>query len=95
MRRSPSLLWIVLAVIGAGLILLILNHESGATLGLGSDAFAATIYYGAWGLVVAAAIAGSRIPLGEAARYLALWLVVFLVLVVLYLTVVDVAPPGA
>lgn len=85
MRRSPRPFWIVLAAIGAGMILLIVNHDGGTTLGIPNDHFAATLYYGVWALVVAAAIAGSRIPLGEAARNLALWMLVLLALVVLYL----------
>jgi aspartyl protease family protein len=78
------LLWVVLALLGGGLILLVLNHESGSTLGLGNDAFAHTIYLGVWALVIGAAIAGSRIPLGEIARNAALWLLAILALVSIY-----------
>lgn len=76
--------WFILALIGGGLILLVVNHETGATFGLGNDAFAHTVYLGVWGLVLAAAIAGSRVSLGEMARNIAAWLLVMLALVTGY-----------
>jgi aspartyl protease family protein len=39
-RRPPQLLWIVLAVLGAGLLLLMFNHDAGSTFGLRNDDFA-------------------------------------------------------
>lgn len=76
--------WIILAIIGGGLILLVLNHDSGTTFGIGNDAFAHTLYFGIWALVIGAAIAGSRLPLGEMARNIAIWLLLALVLVAVY-----------
>ncbi len=78
------LFWIIMAIIGAGLILLVVNHDSGTTLGLQNEAFAQTLYMGVWGTVLGAAILGSRIPFGEVARNLAIWLVVALVLMAGY-----------
>ncbi len=76
--------WIIMAVLGAGLILLVVNHDSGTTLGLQNEAFAQTLYMGVWGTVLCAAVLGSRIPFGEAARNLAIWLAVALVLMAGY-----------
>lgn len=78
------LFWIIMALIGAGLILLVVNHESGATLGIENDAFAHTLYFGVWALVIGAAIAGSRVPMGEIARNVAIWLIAILFLVAGY-----------
>lgn len=73
-----------MAVIGAGLILLVVNHDSATTLGLENEAFAQTLYMGVWGIVLGAALLGSRIPFGEAARSLAIWLAIALVLMAGY-----------
>lgn len=78
------LLWIVLALIGGGILLLVLNHDAGTSLGIRNDAFAHTLYLGVWALVLGAAIAGSRIPFGQMARNIAIWLVLLLVLVAVY-----------
>jgi aspartyl protease family protein len=77
-------LWIILAIIGGGLILLILNDSSGTTLGIANDAFGQTLYFGIWGTVVAAGILGSGMRLGYVARSLALWMLLALALVAGY-----------
>jgi len=53
-------LWIILGTIGFGLLLLLVNHDSGETLGLPNDQFANLFYLGVWLSVVAAALVGSR-----------------------------------
>ena len=78
------LLWIIIAIIGAGLILLVINNDSGQMAGIENDTFANALYLGIWGLVVAAALAGSRIPIGRMARNIAIWLVLILVLIAGY-----------
>jgi aspartyl protease family protein len=78
------LLWIVLALIGGGLLVLVLNHDSGETFGLRNDAFARTLYLGVWALVIGAALIGARIPFGQAARGAAIWIAVLLMLVAAY-----------
>lgn len=80
----PRIFWIVIAVLGAGLIFLVVNHDAGTTLGLENEAFAQTLYMGAWGVVLGAALLGSRIPFGEAARNLAVWLLIALVMMAGY-----------
>jgi aspartyl protease family protein len=76
--------WIVIAVLGAGLILLIVNDSSGQTLGLDNSAFATSLYLGIWGTVLGAAILGSGVRLGDVARNLAAWLLIVLVLIAGY-----------
>jgi aspartyl protease family protein len=77
-------LWIILAVIGGGLILLVLNDSSGGTFGIGNDAIGRTLYLGIWGAVVAAGILGSGMRLGHVARSLALWMLLILVFIAGY-----------
>lgn len=84
MLRSSRALWVILAIIGAGLIVLVLNHEQGSTLGLDNDAFGHALYLGIWAAVVAAGILGSGMRLGDAARTLAIWMVIILALVAGY-----------
>ena len=77
-------LWIILAIIGGGLILLVLNDSAGSTFGIANDAFGQTLYLGIWGTVLAAGILGSGMRLGYVARSLALWLLVILALIAGY-----------
>lgn len=77
-------LWIILAVIGGGLILLVANHDSGSVFGLGNDRFASLLYLGIWGAVLGAAIVGSGMRLGAVARNLAVWLFLILCLMAGY-----------
>ena len=55
MNRA-RLFWFILAAIGAGLILLIVNDSGGSTLGLPNDSFANLVYLGVWGTVLAVGI---------------------------------------
>lgn len=79
----PRLYWLVFVVLGAGLILLIVNDSAGTTFGIGNDAFAQSLYLGVLGLVLAAGVVGSG-RLGSVARNFAAWLLVLLVLVAGY-----------
>ena len=74
------LLWIILGVLGLGLILLIVNNDGGETVGLPNDQFAGTLYYGIWALVVATAVLSSGQQLGELARNAVIWLFAILIL---------------
>lgn len=84
MFRSSRAFWVILAVLGGGLILLVLNHESGTTMGLANDVFGRTMLLAVWGAVIAAGILGSGLRFGEIARTLAIWLLIVLVLVAGY-----------
>src|SRR5690606_10463188 len=83
-NAMPRAFWIVLALVGAGLILLILGREDGAGYDFGNDAVGRTLYLGIWGAVVAASILGSGMRLGQVARSLAGWLLIVLALVAGY-----------
>jgi aspartyl protease family protein len=75
------LLWFLLATIGVALILLVANNDAGTTFGIGNEKFGRGVYLALWGLVIAAGVVGSRRLMGNAARNLAIWIAVVLVLV--------------
>ena len=81
---TNRLLWIALAVLGGGLILLIINDSSGETFGLANEDFGRLLYLGVLGAIIAAGIWRSRGMFGDTLRNLAVWLFVVLVLVAGY-----------
>jgi aspartyl protease family protein len=72
--------WLLMALIGAGLIVLTVNNTRGMTLGVPNDDFAESIYLGIWGIVVAAGLLHRRLRVAVVARDLAVWIFVGLVL---------------
>jgi aspartyl protease family protein len=79
-----SLFWIVMAAIGLGLILLLLNDSTQNGLGLPGDDTARALYLGVWGTVIAAGVLGSGRRLGDIARNLGLWALAILAFVAVY-----------
>jgi aspartyl protease family protein len=76
----------VLLVLGAGLALLVFNHDSGQTFGIRNDDFGQLIYLvPIAGLLGAGVLAGRRGNAGQALRNLAIWLVIILAFVAAYL----------
>lgn len=78
------LLWLVLGGMAAALVLLIASGDSGTVLGLQDEDFARTVYLGALGAVICAGILGSGIRFGQAARTMAVWLLIILALMAGY-----------
>lgn len=78
------MLWIVLAVLGIGLLALMATHDSGSVMGMQSDNFASLLYLGVLGVVIAAGVLGSGMRVGTMVRSIALWAMVILVLVAGY-----------
>src|SRR5690606_34915384 len=58
------LFWIVMAVIGLGLVLLMVNHSAGETFGLANDDFGQLIWMGTLAAVIGAFVLRSGRPLG-------------------------------
>jgi aspartyl protease family protein len=77
-------LWIILGIIGAGCMLLVLNHEAGTVLGFPNSQFASIIWLGMWAAVISAAIIPRRGQWREFARNIVLWLSIILLLVTGY-----------
>lgn len=76
--------WLFVGVIGFGLLLLIINHDTGRTLGLPNDSFAHVLYTGVWASAIALGFFGSGFKLGDVIRQGLIWLVIFLALVAGY-----------
>ena len=75
------LFWIVMALLGGGLLLLLLNASSGQTLGFENHEFASLVYLSALAIVIAAALLGRRQRLSGAAANIAIWLFLLVMLV--------------
>lgn len=75
------LFWIVMALLGGGLVLLLLNDSSGQTLGFENHDFARLVYLGALAIVIATALLGRRLRLGDMTRNIAIWLLLLVLLV--------------
>lgn len=88
-------LWLILGIIGAATLLLVLNHDSGTSLGMANEEFGQLVFFVVWGAVVAAAILPRRGQWREAARNAVLWLTIILVLVAAYLYRYEVQDIGA
>lgn len=78
------LFWLIIAAIAILALILISNDQSGTTLGIANDAFASAAYLGIWGVVLAAGLLGTGIPLSHMARNIAIWLIIILALVAGY-----------
>lgn len=76
--------WILITLVGGGLVLLVANDSAGQTFGIANGDFARMISLGAFGILVGAGLLSRRVPLSEAARNIALWLLAAGVLVAGY-----------
>lgn len=80
----PRALWLILAVIGLALILLIANHSSGSTFGIENSDFSRLVWLGLFAAVIGAGLLRSGRPLGQLASNLGAWAVIVLALVAAY-----------
>lgn len=78
------LFWIVMAAIGVGLVLLMINNDAGSTFGIENYDFSRLVWLGAIGLLVSAGLIRSGRPLGAMARNLGTWALIVLALVAGY-----------
>lgn len=77
--------WILIAILGFGLAMLLLNHGTGRTFGLGNDEFGHLVQLAAVGALIATGILASRRRFGENLRNAALWLLIALLFVAGYI----------
>lgn len=75
---------IVLAILGVGLALLLLNHDSGQILGMTNEDFGNFIYLLPIAIMIGAGAIASRGQMGRNLTYLAIWAAVALVFVAIY-----------
>ena len=87
-------LYILLGILAAGLALLIVNHDSGRTLGLANDDFGRLVTLSAIGAMIAAGLLAGRRQWGESLRQAAVWLLIILALVTAYLYRFDLQAVG-
>ncbi|MDX8442017.1 TIGR02281 family clan AA aspartic protease [Mesorhizobium australafricanum] len=78
------LFWIVMAVIGVGVVLLMLNNSSGRTFGMNNNDFGRLIWVGVLVTVIGASLLRSGRPMGDMARNLGVWAAFVLVLIAGY-----------
>ncbi|WP_309084369.1 TIGR02281 family clan AA aspartic protease [Chelativorans sp.] len=76
--------WTLIAVMVAGIGLLMASQDSGTLFGLASDSFASMLYLSLWAAVLIVGILGSRTRFRDVARDLAYWLLILLVLMTGY-----------
>ena len=86
--------YVLLGILGAGLALLILNHDSGRTLGLANGDFGRLITLSAIGTMMAAGILAGRRQWSESLRQAAIWLVLILALATVYIYRFDLQEVG-
>ncbi len=86
----------VLLVLGAGLALLVFNHDSGQTFGMANEDFGQMIYLlPIAGLLSVGLLSGRRGNKSQILSYIAVWLVIILALVAAYLYRHDLQGVGA
>lgn len=78
------LFWLTMVVIGAGLLLLMLNDSAGSTFGVENYDFSRLVWLGAFAMLIGAGLLRSGRPLGAMARNLGLWVAIVLVLIAGY-----------
>lgn len=76
--------WIAFALLGVGLIALIVTDGTGSTFGFASDDFGRLLTLSVLMLVIGAGLLGSGIRFGQATRSIAIWVALVLVLVAGY-----------
>ncbi|TIU00513.1 MAG: TIGR02281 family clan AA aspartic protease [Mesorhizobium sp.] len=78
------LFWVVMLVIGAGLILLMRNDSAGRTFGIENNDFSRLICVGVLVAVIGASLIRSGRPLGDMARNFGVWAAIVLALIAGY-----------
>lgn len=74
-----------LAILAVGLAFLILNHDSGRTMGMDNNDFGRLVTLSAIATMMAAGILAGRRQIGESVRQAGIWLLIILILVAGYL----------
>lgn len=78
-------LLIVLAILGFGLAVLVVNHDTGQSFGMANDDFGDLVRLLPFAAMLSVGLIATRRSLGESARQLAVWLLITLALVTGYL----------
>ncbi|UDF29154.1 UNVERIFIED_ORG: TIGR02281 family clan AA aspartic protease [Roseateles sp. XES5] len=87
-------LYILLGILAVGLAALILNHDSGRTMGMDNNDFGRLVTLSAIATMMAAGVLAGRRQIGESLRQAGIWLLIILVLVTGYLYRFDLQEIG-
>ena len=87
-------LYVVLGILAIGLAALILNHDSGRTMGMDNNDFGRLVTLSAIATMMAAGVLAGRRQIGESLRQAGMWLVIILLLVTGYLYRFDLQDLG-
>lgn len=82
--NRDRLFWIVMGILGIGTLILVVNDSGGQSFGVDNDNFARFVQLSALAAVFGAAILARGRPPGHTLRQAAVWLVIFLALMVAY-----------
>ncbi len=82
--RSDRVLWFVLASLGITAVLLMMNDETGTTLGFDNDDFAQFVYLGAIATLVGSTVFSRARVSGNLLPQIAIWLAIIVGLVIGY-----------
>lgn len=86
--------YLLLGILAVGLAMLILNHDSGRTMGMDNNDFGRFVTLSAIATMMAAGVLAGRRQWGDSLRQAGLWLLIILVLVTGYLYRYDVMELG-
>lgn len=86
--------YLLLGILAVGLAMLILNHDSGRTMGMDNNDFGRFVTLSAIATMMAAGVLAGRRQWGDSLRQAGLWLLIILVLVTGYLYRYDVMEVG-
>ena len=78
------MLWVILAILGVGLAVLLATGDSGTVLGLADGQFAQLVYLGAIAVAISAGVLFSGRRIGSTLKGLAAWALILLALVAGY-----------
>jgi len=84
LMNRDTIFWLVLGALGITAVLLMLNNDAGQTLGMENYQLAALVALGSIGLVLAVSLFGRGAPVGSMLRLAAMWLCLFLAVMVAY-----------
>ena len=87
--------WILIGILGAALVVLILNHDSGTSFGFENSQFAAFIAMSVWAAFIAGAVFRRGQPVGDMLRNIVIWLFIILVLMAGYVFRFDLQDIGS
>jgi len=82
--------WVMMAILGGVLIVLIVNHDHGSTLGIENEKLASAAFGSMWIALIASAVFQRERRFGDILKQLAIWLGIFVALTAVYVFRFDI-----